>query len=641
MSVSNDAAAPEVRSRPHSPPPANMTLGVITPSGLDPDRPLAVARPGYRSRSWVNLAVRHILGGLLLLGLVLHPLVVLSHTDEERRVQTAVSEGGMVVSASPLATEAGKKILEQGGSAVDGAVTVAFAMAVTWPEAGNIGGGGFMMVQPADAASPVCIDYRECAPLSARADFFSRDDSTLSAKAVGVPGTVRGLSLAHQRYGRLPWHELLLPAVELAADGFPVDRHLAASLNGVLRRGEIREKERFAEFRRVYGKADGSAWEVGDRLRQPELAATLQRIAEQGADGFYRGIVAQRIVAEMKRSDGRITLRDLAEYEAIAREPIHGSYRGYDVWGPPPPSSGGIGLALMLHILEPYSLREHGRYSPQTLHLMAEAMRRSYSVRARYLGDPAFTPIPRRLSSPEFARQLASTIELHRATPSEQLAEGISLTEESESTTHFSVVDAEGMAVSNTYTLEASFGSCLVVRGAGFLLNNEMGDFNWFPGVTTRQGRIGTLPNIVAPRKRMLSSQTPVIVTRNGMPVLLTGSPGGRTIINTVLGIVLNVLEFDMNLADAVEAPRVHHGWFPDELVLEQGERPEVQQTLEGLQTRGHAVQLRRGHQGAAHSISIDRESGLRTGVADWRRGGTAAGTTGTRSESDAESTAR
>jgi gamma-glutamyltranspeptidase / glutathione hydrolase len=565
--------------------------------------------------------------GLVLWGLILWGWGGFGRADELPRVQQASSSGGMVVSASPLATEVGQEILERGGNAVDSAVAVAVAMAVTWPEAGNIGGGGFMMVQAPDGLPPVCIDYRECAPLSAGADFFTRKDSTLSAKAAGVPGTVRGLALAHDRYGQLAWRDLVLPAVALAEEGFSVDHHLAASLNGILARAEIRDSERFAEFRRIYAKGDGTAWESGDRLRQPDLAATLRRIADEGADGFYRGAVAEKIVAEMERSGGAITLRDLVEYEAIVREPIHGTYRGYDIWGPPPPSSGGMVLTLMLRMLEPYALRQHERYSVETVHLMAESMRRAYAVRARYLGDPAFTPIPGHVKTAEFARELAASIDWERATPSEQLAEGIPLTSESESTTHFSVIDAEGMAVSNTYTLEASFGSCVVVQGAGFLLNNEMGDFNWFPGVTTREGRIGTRPNLVAPRKRMLSSQTPVIVTREGRPVLLTGSPGGRTIINTVLGIVLHVLEFEMDLAAAVEAPRMHHGWFPDVVILEQGDRPEIRHVAEGLQARGHRVELRRGAQGAAHSIAIDQQTGERTGVADWRRGGKAAGT--------------
>lgn len=481
-----------------------------------------------------------------------------------------------------------------------------------------------MMVHSPDEERPVCIEYRETAPLRATANLFQPGDSPLSAKAVGVPGTVRGLHEAHRRHGRLPWRNLVLPAVRLARDGFLVDQHLAGSLNGILRREAIQTSERFAEFRRVYGKPDGSRWSAGDRLQLPDLARTLQAIADEGPDGFYRGWVADLVVDEMERAGGLITHRDLAEYEAVVREPIHVSFRGHDVWGPPPPSSGGICLALMLRMLEPQDLRGKGRHSPETLHWLAEVMRRAYAERARHLGDPSYTPIPRYLQSGEFAGRLASGIVPDRATASEELAGEIPITHESDSTTHFSVIDRQGLAVSNTYTLEASFGSCLVVPGAGFLLNNEMGDFNWFPGETNTRGRIGTLPNVVAPRKRMLSSQTPVIVTRDGAPALLTGSPGGRTIINTVLGIVLNRLEFGLSLEDAVAAPRFHHQWFPDELVLEPGPWGDQESMVAGLRAKGHRVSVRGGNQGAAHSISIDRETGERIGVADWRRGGRA-----------------
>jgi gamma-glutamyltranspeptidase/glutathione hydrolase len=540
-------------------------------------------------------------GGLALLAL---PAAESSRTEKH----------GIVVAVSPPGANTGREVLRKGGNAVDAAVATAFAMAVTYPAAGNIGGGGFMLIYPAGGKSePVLIDYREKAPLAASRTMFTKKDSWYSARAVGVPGTVRGLALAHARFGKLPWKDLVMPAVKLAEDGFLIDEALAGSLNWI-----VGSSPEFPELRRVVGKNAEAAWQAGDRLVQKDLAKTLRRIAEQGPDGFYKGSVAEMLAAEMKRGGGLITTADLAAYEAKARKPIHGTYRGFDVYGPPPPSSGGTCLVEMLNVLENFDLRKHGRFSPETLHVMIETMRRAYCDRARYLGDADFVKIPTFLTSKEYARKLAGSIDLHKATRSEELAKDIRLKGEGDSTTHFSIIDSDGMAVANTYTLERSYGSRIVVKGAGFLLNNEMMDFNWFPGETTRAGGIGTEPNQVAPGKRMLSSQTPTIVTKNGKVVLITGSPGSRTIINTVLCMIVNVLDFGMDIQSAVDAPRLHHPWFPDTAAFEGTcEYPAAVRRLEAM---GHSVRSTR--QGDAHSIALDPKTGRYVGAADHRING-------------------
>ena len=534
---------------------------------------------------------------------------------------SAVGPKGMVVSVSAPASQVGVDILRKGGNAVDAAVATAFALAVTFPEAGNIGGGGFMVVYPGKGGDPAVIDYRETAPAAAEKTMYVQTKSHLGARIAGVPGTVRGLALAHQKFGKLPWKDVVRPAARLAEEGFPVDAHLAAGLNRVLARsGE------FAELRRVYGKANGTErWQAGDRLVLKDLAGTLRRIADEGPDAFYQGAVADQIVAEMKASGGLISRADLAGYRAKVRTPLHGVYRGYDVYCPPAPS-GGVCLVEMLNILENFDLRKRGRWAPETLHLMAEAMRRAYVDRARYLADPDFVTIPAHLTSKEYARKLADTINLQRATPSTELAGDIPLAPEGDHTTHFSVIDRDGMAVANTYTLEESYGSRVVVRGAGFLLNNEMGDFNWRPDYTDRRGNIGTVPNQIAPGKRMLSSQTPTVVARGGKVVLVTGSPGGRTIINTVLCVVLNVLEFDMDLAAAVVAPRMHQPWFPDKVFFESAMQQEHAAALEQLRRLGHVVDTGERQQGDAHSIWVEPGSGRYHGCADERRHGKAVG---------------
>lgn len=540
-------------------------------------------------------------------------LFVLMATAGEKH--EAVSRRGMVVSVSALATEVGVQILRRGGNAVDAAVATAFALAVTHPAAGNIGGGGFMLIAP-PGEEPVVVDYRETAPAAATVDMYRNQRSPFGHRVVGVPGTVRGLALAHQRFGKLPWRELVQPAVTLAADGFILEPWTARSLNEL-----VRQSAEFPELVRVFGKEGGrGAWVTGDRLSQPDLARTLQRIADEGPDAFYNGSIAEQIVAEMKAGQGLIVADDLKNYQAKWRRAIHGTYRGYDVYGIPPPSSGGTCLVLMLNMLERYDLKSLGRFSPETLHRMAEIMRRAYLERARHLGDPDFEPIPEHLLSKDYAAKLVESISLHRATPSESLDPGLLQETEGKDTTHFSIIDGSGLAVANTYTLEHSYGSRVVVRNAGFLLNNEMGDFNWFPGKTDRQGRIGTRPNLIQPGKRMLSSQCPTIVRKDGKAVLITGSPGGRTIINTVLCVVVNVIDFGMSLREAVDCPRMHHQWFPDRIDLEKQGLPSS--VVPALERMGHLVRYQR--QGDAHSIAMDPKSGDFIGVADRRIMGSA-----------------
>jgi gamma-glutamyltranspeptidase/glutathione hydrolase len=533
------------------------------------------------------------------------------------RVEKVEGSRGMVVCISPEAADVGAKILRQGGNAVDAAVATAFAMAVTFPEAGNIGGGGFMLVWPGEGREPTCIDYRETAPAACRADTFVDETATLGPKTVGVPGTVRGLELAHKKFGKLPWKQLVEPAVLLAAEGFRIDVRLASDLNRLI----ATHGKEFPEFARVFAKSTTdakAAWREGDTLALPDLAVTLNEIAAGGPDLFYLGRTAQLLSLGVRIDGGFITLDDLKAYRAIERRPVHGTFRGYDLYSSPPPSSGGTVIVEMLNILEQFPLKEHGRYSTRTLHLTTEAMRRAYADRARYLGDPDFTEIPKYLTTKDHAKKLAATIDLDRATPSTEVAPEIELAKEGDSTTHFSIVDGDGMAVANTYTLQNSFGSLVVVPGCGFILNNEMTDFNWRPGVTDRKGRIGTPANQIAPGKRMLSSQSPTLVAKNGKLVLVTGSPGGRTIPNTVLNVLLNVLEFEMDVDAAVAAPRTHHQWFPDVLRFEGADDPAYAATIAELRKLGHTVDEKPSRQGDAHSILL--RDGKVFGAADVRR---------------------
>ena len=530
---------------------------------------------------------------------------------------------GMVVSQEALATGVGVDVLRDGGSAVDAAVATAFALAVTHPTAGNIGGGGFLLYRPSDGA-PVAYDFRETAPAASSPEMFVVDGRYDVERhhnghiAVGVPGTVAGLHLAWAEQGTLPWARLLRPAIVLARDGFIISHGLASSLAGVLPRMTAYPAA-VAQFSKA-----GEPYAAGDRLIQTELAVTLERIATEGPAGFYDGETAALIAAEMRRNGGLITEEDLADYEPVRRAPIRGTYRGHGIISMPPISSGGTALIEMLNILEGFDLRASGYGSAQTVHVMVEAMRRAYADRARYLGDPAFNPtMPiERLISKGHADLLRQSIRSSRASRSSP--ESFEWPAEGDETTHLSVVDAARNAVSLTYTLEQGYGSKIVVPGAGFLLNNEMGDFNAGPGLTDERGLIGTRPNLAEPGKRMLSSMTPTIVTRDGRLLMVTGSPGGRTIINTVLHTILNVVDHEMNIQEAVDAPRFHHQWLPDRVVYERhGLSPD---TIGLVERRGHTLAVR-GRQGSAQAILYDAAAGVLEGAADRRAyGSTAAG---------------
>ena len=497
----------------------------------------------------------------------------------------------MVVSQNAVASAVGASFLEQGGNAIDAAVATAFAMAVTHPSAGNIGGGGFMVVRLHDGRT-TSFDFRECAPLATTPDMFLGADGTYDSKihhrshlAVGVPGTVAGLFKAHQRLGSIPWRRLLAPAVALARDGFVVTSGLHRSLTAY---GKYLLPH--PGSRRSFFGPDKKAKAVGSTLKQPDLAATLTRIQEKGRDGFYLGVTARLIVEEMKRGGGRISAEDLKLYEARERPCVKGTYRDHEIIGMGPPSSGGITVINMLNMLERFPAV---RAPADRVHLLAEIMRRGFADRARYLGDPDFNPegLGMHLLSKEHGAKRAETIDPVWASRSQ--LDGIKvMPHESEHTTHFSVIDGEGTAVSLTYTLENSYGSGIVVEGGGFLLNDEMGDFNPQEGLTTAKGLIGTKPNLLAPRKRMLSSMSPTIVARYGKVYLVVGSPGGRTIINTVFQVISNVIDLGKSMQGAVDLARVHHQWMPDRILME--ESLATKELVQELRNRGHEVVTRR-----------------------------------------------
>lgn len=524
---------------------------------------------------------------------------------------------GMVVSSFPLASEAGIEILQKGGNAVDAAVATGLALAVVHPAAGNIGGGGFMIIVTSDGKA-TAIDFREKAPLSAHRSMYLdakgnyvRNSNHEGYRAVGVPGTVAGFDLALKKFGRKTWKEVSQTPIRLAEEGFVLSRAMGADFRDL--------KKEFLQYpasAKIFLKADTIPYKHGETWRQPDLAQSLKRIQSQGRDGFYRGTTARLIAEDMRRHGGLITLKDLASYRAVERTPIRSTYRGISVVTMPPPSSGGIALVEMLNILEGYDLVSMKQNSPGYLHVLTEAMRIAYRDRARFIGDPDFVhdmPIGK-LTSKEYAAAARRTIDLHKASRStlEQVIECV----ESPQTTHYSVVDAEGNAVVVTYTLENWYGSRIVAEGTGILLNNEMGDFNPVPGRTDTTGFIGTEPNLVAPGKRMLSSMTPTILMKDGKVWALIGSIGGRTIINTVLQVVLGVVDFRLNIAEAIEAGRIHHQWFPDIIDIERGfHTPELQSALEAM---GHRVR-RTSKLGKLNCIVINPNTGVHEGWADSR----------------------
>ena len=539
-----------------------------------------------------------------------------------RDTATVASKRGLVVSVSGIASDIGASVLARGGNAVDAAVATGFALAVTHPSAGNLGGGGFMIVRTTDGRATT-FDYRERAPGAATPTMYLEPDGTIDRSltrsgwlAPGVPGTVRGLALAHKRFGKLPWADVVRPAARLAATGFPLSRALAASLN----RTVAGLMAPFPSSVAAYGKPGGGEWKEGDTLRLADLGRALEAIASEGPDAFYTGWIADSLAAQMKANGGIITKADLAAYEAKERAPVRGTFNGHEIIAMGPPSSGGAVMLETLNILERFDVPKMDRWSAEYLHLRIEAARRAYADRARWLGDPDFVSVPMaRLTSKAYADSLARMIDRNRASTSLEIGSDILTTRaaESDETTHFSVVDADGNAVSNTYTLEGGYGSGVVVRGTGFILNNEMGDFNKKPGETNTTGDIGTPANLIAPGKRMLSSMSPAIVTHDGRVVLVTGSPGGRTIPNTVIDVVLGVTAFGQSARNAVSAPRMHHQWMPDSTTIEPGTVSDA--TIAALRARGHHVRLSNGRQGDAHTIWVDARTGVAYGAADLR----------------------
>ena len=538
------------------------------------------------------------------------------------------SRNGLVVSVSAPASDVGAAILAKGGNAVDAAVATAFALAVTHPSAGNIGGGGFMIIRLPNGTATT-IDYRERAPGKSTPTMYldstGKIDRNLTARgwlASGVPGTARGLEMAHRKFGKLPWADVVKPAADLATNGWVLSPALARSINGQVRNdsaGRPGKMARFPTSVAAYGKPGGGEWAAGDRMKLPDLGRALAAIAADGADAFYTGWIADSIDAQMARHGGIISKADLRDYKAVERMPVRGKFLGNEIISMPPPSSGGIVMIETLNLMERMGVAKMKPGSAEYMHSRIEAARRAYLDRARYLGDPDFVVVPvDRLTSGAYADSLARTINPQRAASSLELgADIVSPNQESEETTHFSVVDAQGMAVSNTYTLEAGFGSGVVVGGTGIILNNEMGDFNKKPGETNTSGDIGTPANLIAPGKRMLSSMAPAIVTRNGQLLLVTGSPGGRTIPNTVLDVILGVTLFKRDARAAVDGPRVHHQWLPDTTSIEMdGVTPEV---LSALRAMGHRATIARGRQGDAHSILYDAATKTAWGAADRR----------------------
>ena len=538
------------------------------------------------------------------------------------RFHPVIAQNGMVATQEATATEVGVDILRRGGNAVDAAVAVGFALAVTLPRAGNLGGGGFMMVHVAETGETVAIDYRERAPAASFRDMYLDAEgnadpelSRFTQLAVGVPGTVAGLALAHERYGsgNLTLAELVQPAIDLAADGITVTGDLANSLAG------LRERlTRWPTSAAIFYRDDGSEFAVGDTLVQADLAASLSLIAAEGPAAFYDGPIGEAIVAELAKGNGIMTMDDLRAYEPVIRAPAEGDYRDYRVVSMPPPSSGGIHIVQILNILEDVPMGELGHNSAQAIHWMAEAMKLAYADRSEYLGDPDHWEVPIvGLTAQDYADALRAEIDPDRARPAEEIGPGDPIPYESVETTHFSIVDADGNAVANTYTLNFSYGTGLVAEGTGILLNNELDDFSAKPGVPNAYGLIGGDANAVGPNKRPLSSMSPTFVfDPEGGLFLVTGSPGGSRIITTTLQVIMNVIDHGMNIAEATNAVRIHHQWLPDQLRIEEGLSLD---TIGLLEEMGHVVEVRDA-MGSTQSILVT-EGGL-TGASDPRRAG-------------------
>ena len=533
-----------------------------------------------------------------------------------------VGRNGMVATQNFLATRIGVDILRQGGNAVDAGVAVGLALAVTLPRAGNVGGGGFILVHLAEENRTVAVDFRETAPAAAYADMFFGEDGEVdneeyrfSHKSSAIPASVAGFDHLLREYGTMSWREVAQPAIELARDGMVVWEDLAVNL--------ARSKPRLSAnpaSRAKFYKPDGSNYEVGDLYRQPDLAWTLEQIAEGGADAFYKGEIARRIASDMAKYNGLITMEDLANYRVTEREPVRGTFRGYDIAAMSAPSSGGMHIVQMLNIFENFPLKEMGYGSADAMHVMAESMKLAYADRSKYLGDPDYLDLPvGALTSKDYAAELSRGISLSRARPSSDVGPGNLAPYESPETTHYSVLDSEGNALVNTYTLMFSYGSGVVIDGTGILMNNNLGNFTLRPDIPDAFGLMGSADNQIAAGRRPVSSMTPIIVLRDGQPFLLTGSPGGSRIITTNLQLLVNVLEHGMNIADATARPRMHHQWYPDRLEVESGFSPDV---IRALRARGHDVQFSAG-MGSLQTVMFS--DGLFYGYGDPRRPGSMA----------------
>lgn len=533
-----------------------------------------------------------------------------------------IARQGMVVSQRKIASEIGAEILKSGGNAVDAAVATGFALAVTLPRAGNLGGGGFMLVYLAESGETLALDYREMAPALASRDMFldeagnvDQKKARYSALSSGVPGTVAGFAYALETYGTMSLAEVLKPAIRLADKGFAVPWDLAEILKA--RKSVLTRHPATAA---AFYKPNGDSYEPGEILKQKALAKTLKAIAKGGPEAFYGGAIGKLIVEEIQRGGGVMTLEDLNNYRVQNRPPVKGTYRGFDVVSMPPSSSGGVHIIQMLNILEQYPIAEYGANSAQTIHLMTEAMKLAYADRSEYLGDQDFYDVPiAGLTSKAYAKQLAQTIQPNQARPAAEIKAGSPLPFESPDTTHYSVADQYGNVVANTYTLNFSFGSGIMVTGGGFLMNNEMDDFSAKPGVANGFGLIGKEANAIQPGKRPLSSMTPTLIFKDGAPFVVTGSPGGSRIITTVLQLLVNVMDFNMNIAEATVQPRFHHQWLPDKLQMEPGHSFDTRVRLEAM---GHNV-TDSASQGSLQSIMI--EKGLFFGAPDTRRPGAGA----------------
>jgi len=548
---------------------------------------------------------------LIVLSIAALPIVVVAQADNTaiirygERHQPILGTHGMVAAQNRQSAEVGARILAAGGNAIDAAVATGFSLAVTLPRAGNLGGGGFMLIHHAESDAEIAIDYRETAPRLATQDMYLDENGDVDTNrarfshlSAGVPGTVAGFFLAHQKYGRLTWQQVLQPAIEQARDGIVVGFEMSLLLQ--------HRQRSLCQFEAACGyffKADGVPYEVGETLVQADLADTLELIAEHGPDVFYKGVIAGKIVAEMQRGGGLVDAESLAAYSPTVREPVRGDYRGYEIVAMPPPSSGGVHILQMLNTLEHFPVAEMGAGSADGVHLLAEVARLAYADRSQHLGDPDFFDVPVDwLISKAYGEQLAATIDMREAGHSEDIAPGVEPPYESDETTHFSVIDADGNVVSNTYTLNFSYGSGIAVAGAGFLLNNEMDDFSAKPGAPNAFGLIGGVANAIENGKRPLSSMTPVIVFADGEPWFATGSPGGPRIITTVLQMIVNVVDHDMNFASATAAPRIHHQWFPDVLQMERGFSPD---TIRLLEQRGHTVQTKGKSMGSLQTVGV------------------------------------